>query len=767
MRVFWLFLIYLIGILNSSAALAIAQVELGQAQRYDLSQQMVFIEDKDNRLSFSEVKNFKDEQWNRTRQGTTSFGYSDSSYWFKVRFVSTESQSWVVWLRYGLMDYVDFYWVQNGEVKQTNFTGDLRPYDSRSLKIFDFAISDRVEKGEQFEIYLRLKTEGSYKVSLEAWHQQGFQDHLVSHMIFRGLFYGVLFIMGLYNLVLYFVTGTRSYLFYIVYVFAGLATQIAVEGAGYKYFWPNYPALNLYATPLTFWAGIVGLWLFTYSFLDISKTDPKFKYFFIGIGLIHSSMVIGIFTLEYQTIVPVVTLFGVVVMVVASLASIVMTLMGHRHAGIFAIATLMSFVAYSLGMAQTIGGYDNSEMLRYGYPVARMFEVVLFALALGVRIRELESKKRKAESEAISQREENVRNIEQYQRLYDNAMTGNFLLNLDGSIIKSNTAFNKLLSFDINKPYFFQYFDDESKARLDKAKDIDYYTDQYDTQDLNGNWFSILINKIEEEGRYYFEGSLIDITDRVFAERLLVSSEEDKKRALQHLVVGVAHEINTPLGIVRTSSDLALENMKRVSDGIASNSLTKNEFIDLIDASKDALKLAGSNVLRMADLIKSFKEVSVQQMNFTVSEFDEKYFREALDSFSSSLGLDLIWHVKGDESSNFATFSDALFWIFSEFIQNCADHCIAKTKMNLSIHFEYESMTFIFSDQGGGVDEDSFTHIFDPFVTSKRGAQNKLGLGLYQVKNIVNQLLKSELKVSNEGGLKYEFTVHNFNKEGV
>lgn len=84
----------------------------------------------------------------------------------------------------------------------------------------------------------------------------------------------------------------------------------------------------------------------------------------------------------------------------ASPDSVYLALSGRKYAGVFVIATIMSVLTYVLSVMGAAGLYTDQTMMIYSYPSARMFEVVLFTIALGVRIRFLQNRRLEAEYEA-------------------------------------------------------------------------------------------------------------------------------------------------------------------------------------------------------------------------------------------------------------------------------------------------------------------------------------------------------------------------------
>ena len=245
------------------------------------------------------------------------------------------------------------------------------------------------------------------------------------------------------------------------------------------------------------------------------------------------------------------------------------------------------------------------------------------------------------------------------------------------------------------------------------------------------------------------------------AQRQLVDSE--KMAALGNLVAGVAHEINTPLGISVTAASHLGEISQRLARQLESGQLKKSELTDFAEASQNAVELVMTNLRRASELVKSFKQVAVDQSSEQRRMIELKpYFQDILNSlrpstkrFRHAIELDIQHHVHWD------SFPGALYQIISNLVLNALNHAFSEQDggvIKIQASADTEAITLSVSDNGTGMDLETANHIFEPFFTTKRG-QGGSGLGLHIVFNLVTSVLGGTISVHTAPGAGAKFLI--------
>ena len=246
-------------------------------------------------------------------------------------------------------------------------------------------------------------------------------------------------------------------------------------------------------------------------------------------------------------------------------------------------------------------------------------------------------------------------------------------------------------------------------------------------------------------------------------QKQLVQSE--KMASLGGMVAGVAHEINTPVGMALTaitSLEYETKNLKKSYDD---EDMSEEDFEDYMEHSLKLNKSIHINLEKAATLVRSFKQVAVDQTSDQDREFKfGKYVGEIMHSLNSKLKRTNI-KIKVDVDKDLSIYSNpgAFSQILTNFIMNSIIHGF-KDKDNgiIKIKAIIDNDRFIlkYSDNGRGLDEVTKQKIFDPFYTTNR-SNGGSGLGMNIVFNIVTQKLQGtiDMQSSIDNGILFTINI--------
>lgn len=240
--------------------------------------------------------------------------------------------------------------------------------------------------------------------------------------------------------------------------------------------------------------------------------------------------------------------------------------------------------------------------------------------------------------------------------------------------------------------------------------------------------------------------------------------ESEKMASLGDMVAGIAHEVNTPIGLSVTASTLLQDKLAVMQEKFNEKRISTNEFARFLGDCDENLAIIYRNVNRAAELITSFKQVAVDQS----SEVDRtielhSFMRDVLTSVKPRR-LDIEKfpiQVHAADNLEVMTKPGPLNQILINLIVNSMVHGFdGKTSGHIEINFELidNDLEITYRDDGNGVPFDIRKKIFDPFVTTKRGAGGS-GLGLHLAYNLVTQVLGGNIHFFSEEQQGVEFIV--------
>ncbi len=241
--------------------------------------------------------------------------------------------------------------------------------------------------------------------------------------------------------------------------------------------------------------------------------------------------------------------------------------------------------------------------------------------------------------------------------------------------------------------------------------------------------------------------------------------EAEKMAALGGLVAGVAHEINTPVGIGITAVSFLQEKSQQMVEALQSKGVEKDAVDHFVHNVSEASATIHTNLKRAAELVQHFKQVAVDQSTETRRKFNLK---EYIDGTLLSMRYQYkrtghIITVNCPPDLVIDSYPGAFSQIITNLLMNSLIHGlegVEKGQILFDVVWDRKQLHFIYSDNGKGMDEKTRRRIFEPFFTTRRG-NGGTGLGMYIVYNIVTRTLSGTIRcVSSPGnGTRFDIRI--------
>lgn len=232
--------------------------------------------------------------------------------------------------------------------------------------------------------------------------------------------------------------------------------------------------------------------------------------------------------------------------------------------------------------------------------------------------------------------------------------------------------------------------------------------------------------------------------------------ESEKMAALGNLVAGVAHEVNTPIGVAVTANSSATDNLKQLKQQLETNTLSKNSLMTFLTHIDECLTISSSNLDRAAALICSFKQTAVDQSSLDISSVMlKKYLANTIHSLTPlTRSHHISTEIDCDETLSVVTVSGALSQIIMNLVSNSCVHGFKErtnNQINITVQVDKQqgSYSLCYRDNGHGMSTTVLQSVFEPFFTTTRGKGGS-GLGMAIVYNLATQALQGDVKIHSQ-----------------
>ena len=240
--------------------------------------------------------------------------------------------------------------------------------------------------------------------------------------------------------------------------------------------------------------------------------------------------------------------------------------------------------------------------------------------------------------------------------------------------------------------------------------------------------------------------------------------QAEKMASLALLVAGVAHEINTPIGIAFGCATHLSGRTGTLAEAFERGTMKKSDLAAYVATAGESSRLIEQNLTRAAELIQSFKRVAVDQTSEERRRFDLlAYLEEVVTSLGPTLRKSR--HrvaIACSPGVHMDSFPGALSQVVTNLVMNALTHAFpADCKGHMVIDVDEmpdDEVEIRFADDGVGIPAENLPKVFEPFFTTRRGSGGS-GLGLHIVFNLVTQSLGGRISVDSVPGDGTTFTL--------
>jgi len=367
--------------------------------------QIEYFEDQSGLLSFDAVQSAAAAgKFRKNLISTPRITHPGSVYWYriKIKFKPESGEDWILEFFDQTIDEIHLFAPDDSGKYRKNSFGAGYPFKQRFYQHKNFLYKLDNSRAVEQVFYVSVKSAQPGSTLIVLRHMRWFVQYSIQEYLLFGLFYGMIAVFALYNLLMFFAIRRVQYLYYVLYNMSIGLYEMCIDGIAFQYLWPEYPNWNRYAYgPVLYLSSIFGL-LFAINFLYIRSKAPRLYRLIIVVIILRTVFFLAciykphLFTYKLIEVVPLGIALG---------CGIYIWKQGYKPGRFFVIGYSFLFT----GLLVKVLVLLNVSWLPYGpithYSLSFCFviEMVLVSFAIGDNIRSLRKKKERAQKRIINQ----------------------------------------------------------------------------------------------------------------------------------------------------------------------------------------------------------------------------------------------------------------------------------------------------------------------------------------------------------------------------
>jgi hypothetical protein len=329
----------------------------------------------------------------------------NTNYWFKIRIKSNAAarKHYILEFFDQTIDHITAYIPTGKNSYEVKELGDSYNFSKRELRHKNFEIPI-TNAGNQVETYyVKIRSSQIADAIIVLRSVDWFIHYALDEYFFFGIFYGMIFVFSLYNLIMYSAMRQRQYLFYVLYILSVGVYEMSTDGIAYQYLWPNLPAWNQIAYAFALCATSVFALLFTRQLLHVKTKAPKLNKLIIRLIQLRLAFFLycllfdqNLFNYKFVEFIP---------LSLAFFTGIYIYKRGYQAARFFVLGYSFLFLGFTLKFLIMLGyGALNFGALSY-YSLSFSFivEMVFFSFAIADQLSILKLKRERVHKRMIQQ----------------------------------------------------------------------------------------------------------------------------------------------------------------------------------------------------------------------------------------------------------------------------------------------------------------------------------------------------------------------------
>jgi len=232
-----------------------------------------------------------------------------------------------------------------------------------------------------------METSSSLNFTPYMWAEKQFISRLNTELPVFWIYFGIMFVMAIYNLFLLMSVRERSYLYYVSFIVSYIFFQLTISGFAFQYLWPDSSWWANNCLPFFMGLCVVTVGLFVVSYTDARKNFPfVYKIIIYAVCIPCALISLVAFTGNYSLSIKLATAGALIGSIIIYFSGMIGAVRRTREGKILAIAFSVFALGVSLYTLKTFGVLPAGFITNWGNLIGSALVVILLSFGLADKI---------------------------------------------------------------------------------------------------------------------------------------------------------------------------------------------------------------------------------------------------------------------------------------------------------------------------------------------------------------------------------------------
>jgi hypothetical protein len=403
---FYSYIVFLLLAFTTASAQSPVEIQDTVDQHIFTYNEIEVLKDASGKLTLQDIRQKNvDKQFRASLSSTPQTLDLNTNYWFKIKIKSNSAASKHYILEFfdQTIDHITAYIPSGNNSYEEKQLGDSYEFSRRELLHKNFEIPITNVGNEVNTYYVRIRSSQISDAIIVLRSVNWFIAYALNEYFFFGIFYGMIFVFSLYNLIMYSAMRQKQYLFYVLYILSVGFYEMSTDGIAYQYLWPNLPAWNQIAYAFALCASSVFALLFTRQLLHVKTKAPRLNTLIIR--LIQLRLAFFLYCLVFNQNLFNYKFIESIPLSLAFFTGIYIYQRGYKAARFFVLGYSVLFIAFTLKFLIMLGygALNFGAFSYYSLSFSFIVEMIFFSFAIADQFSILKVRRERVHKRMIAQ----------------------------------------------------------------------------------------------------------------------------------------------------------------------------------------------------------------------------------------------------------------------------------------------------------------------------------------------------------------------------